>query len=160
MSDIVLSAADPNDLPALADLWLRSRAVCLPFLPPLHSRAEDIAFLGKHVRAGQLTLARTDGVLAGFMVLTPGWIEQLYLEPDLRGRGIGRAFVARAQAAQPRLQLWCFADNHAAQRFYLAQGFVEEARSSGDNEAGLPDICYGWQRPDWLSKGGGACRGA
>jgi putative acetyltransferase len=147
MSHIVLRRAEPTDLPALADLWDRSRAVCLPFLPILHSNEEDIAFLTGHARAGQLTLALSAGVLAGFMVLTPRWINQLYLDPGQRGRGIGRTLVNHAKTGHDQLSLWCFADNLAAQGFYLSHGFTEQRRTDGDNEAGLPDILYGWQRP-------------
>lgn len=146
MASISLRTAEPSDVEAVADLFARSRAVALPFLPVLHSRDEDIAFLGNYAANGQMIVAQADGRLAGFMAVTPGWIEQLYLEPDQRRLGIGRRLVEKAKAGSDVLRLWCFLDNFAGRRFYEAQGFTEERRTAGDNEAGLPDVLFCWHR--------------
>jgi hypothetical protein len=42
------------------------------------------------------------------------------------------------------LQLWTFASNASAQRFYERHCFVETRRTDGDNEEGAPDILYAW----------------
>jgi GNAT superfamily N-acetyltransferase len=143
-ADIELAPGQTGDLDQIVDLFARSRAVGLPFLPILHSRDEDRAFLGQHIVLAQLTAARFDGRVAAFLVRTPGWIEQLYVDPDLRGRGIGQRLLDWAKAGSERLDLWCFADNHAARAFYAAQGFIEIGGTAGDNEAGLPDILFRW----------------
>ena len=148
--ELVYRPGQAADLPAVVDLLARCRAIAMPYLPVLHTRDEDLGFFARYLENAALTLALAPQGLVGFMATTPGWIEQLYLDPDWRGRGVGETFLGRAKATQPRLQLWCFADNHAAQRFYLRHGFVEERRTAGDNEEQLPDILYGWTRPDWL----------
>lgn len=145
-SDIHLVPAHRDNLEEIVDLFARSRAAALPFLPVLHSRDEDLAFYARYIERGQMTLARRGSKTLGFMAQTPGWIEQLYLEPDQRGQGIGRQLVDHAKAGADRLELWCFADNHAARAFYAAQGFAEIRGTYGDNEAGLPDILFCWQR--------------
>ena len=147
--DIALAPAGISDLEQVVDLFARSRAAGLPFLPMLHSRDEDRAFLAQSVASGEMTIAWRDGRMAGFMVCTPGWIEQLYLDPDLRGQGIGRRLVDWAKTEADALQLWCFAENSAARAFYAAQGFAEIGGSAGDNEERLPDILLRWRRqPD------------
>lgn len=146
LSDIDLVSAQHDDLETIVDLFARSRAAALPFLPVLHSREEDLAFFARYIDSGQMTLARRGGKTLGFMAQSPGWIEQLYLDPDQRGQGIGLQLVDHAKAGADRLELWCFADNHAARAFYAAQGFAEIRGTDGDNEAGLPDILFGWQR--------------
>lgn len=146
MPSISLRPAGVADIEAVADLFARSRAAALPFLPVLHSRDDDIAFFGQYVAKGQMMLAEVNGRLAGFMAQTPGWIEQLYLEPEQRRLGIGRRLVEQAKTGSDVLQLWCFLDNFAGRRFYEAQGFTEERRTAGDNEAGLPDVLFRWQR--------------
>lgn len=146
MASISLRTAELRDIEAVADLFARSRGAALPFLAILHSRDEDIAFFGQYVANGQMTLAEIDGQIVGFMAETPGWIEQLYLDPCQRRQGIGRRLVEQAKIDNDVLQLWCFVDNLAGQRFYEAQGFREQRRTPGDNEAGLPDILFRWQR--------------
>lgn len=144
---ITLRPAVGIDIANVAGLFARSRAAALPFLPVLHSGEEDIAFFAGYLDSGLITLAEQENHLLGFLVETPGWIEHLYLEPDQRGLGIGTRLVEAAKQRQNRLELWCFADNHAGRAFYIRQGFAEIRRTTGDNEAGLPDILFGWQRP-------------
>lgn len=148
MDGVTLRTAKADDVPGAARLFARSRAAALPFLPLLHGPAEDIAFLASLRERGLMTLAERAGALLGFMVETEGWIEQLYLEPEQRGQGIGSLLVNAAKQRQKRLQLWCFADNHVGRAFYIRHGFVEIGQTEGDNEEGLPDILFGWPSPD------------
>lgn len=148
MDGVTLRTANADDVDGVAGLFARSRAAALPFLPVLHSPAEDIAFFGGLRERGLMTLAERAGSLLGFMVERQGWVEQLYVEPEQRGQGIGSLLVNAAKQRQKRLQLWCFADNHAGRNFYIRHGFVEIGRSDGDNEEGQPDILFGWPSPD------------
>jgi putative acetyltransferase len=147
MDAIILRPASAEDIVDVAGIFARSRAAGLPFLPVLHSGEEDIEFFAGYLEGGLITLAERAGEKLGFMVETPGWIEHLYLEPAQRGQGIGKLLVDAAKHRQKRLELWCFADNLAGRAFYARQGFSEIRRTDGDNEAGLPDILFGWQRP-------------
>ena len=146
MDSITLRAASAGDIVDVAGIFARSRAAALPFLPVLHSGEEDIAFFGRYLDSGLITLAERADEKLGFLAETPGWIEHLYLEPEQRGQGIGRLLVEAAKHRQDQLQLWCFNDNLAGRAFYIRQGFIEIGRTDGDNEAGLPDILFGWQR--------------
>src|SRR3954468_833371 len=83
---------------------------------------------------------------SGFLALSEGWVDQLYLEPVWRGGGIGDRFVALARRRQPAgLQLWTFQVNEAARRFYERQGFVAAEWTDGaGNEEREPDVRYVW----------------
>jgi GNAT superfamily N-acetyltransferase len=148
MDGVALRLAEADDITSVAGLFARSRAVALPFLPVLHSPAEDIAFFASRRERALMTLAVRGDTLVGFMVEDQGWIEQLYLEPERRGLGVGSLLVNAAKQRHKRLQLWCFADNHAGRAFYTRHGFVEIARTAGDNEEGQPDILFGWPAQD------------
>ena len=51
-----------------------------------------------------------------------------------------------AKAERPEgLTLWAFVANEGALRFYAREGFVEVARTDGDNEEGLPDVMLRWK---------------
>lgn len=142
---VTFRRAEAEDVDAIVGIFTRSRAVALPFLPKLHSAAEDRAFFSGLLETGTVTLASAARPV-GFMAETEGWIEHLYLDPEHRGRGIGDALMGEAMARQGRLQLWCFAQNHPARRFYERLGFSAQRHTDGDNEEGLPDILYVWQR--------------
>ena len=92
-------------------------------------------------------VAVAEGAVVGLLVLDDGELEQLYLEPSWRGRGLGDRFVALAKERRPDgLGLWTFQVNEAAQRFYERHGFVETERTDGlRNEEKEPDVRYVWQ---------------
>ena len=99
------------------------------------------------VRSSELWLAEgAAGTLAGILVIEGDWVEQLYVEPSMTGRGIGAELLAVAKRQHPDgLRLWTFASNVGAQRFYERHGFLETKRTDGrDNEERAPDVLYVW----------------
>jgi GNAT superfamily N-acetyltransferase len=145
MGEIILRVGTAADIDGVSGLFARSRAIALPFVPVLHSAEEDLAFFGGYLAKGRVTLAELEGELVGFVIETDGWIEHLYLEPSLRGQGIGSTLVDDVKTRQDRLEVWCFEENLAGRAFYAAQDFAEVRRTEGDNEAGLPDILFVWE---------------
>ncbi len=146
---IALRPATAGDADALAAVFSASRRL-LAFLPELHSVAEDRAFIAEVVlRECRVTVAETGGRLAGFVAERNGWIEQFYVAPAAIGTGIGTALLADAMARNTSLELWCYAENTAARRFYERHGFVAVEYTDGSgNEAGAPDMRYSWIRSD------------
>ena len=117
-----------------------------PWMPKLYTGAEAIAFCGRMIDRGWVTVAEEDGRVCGFLARDGAEICSLYVAPEAQSRGIGAVLLEAAKAAQPRLTLWTFQANEGAQRFYLREGFAETERSDGTrNEEGLPDIAYAWQ---------------
>jgi len=94
----------------------------------------------------ELWVAEDDGgALVGLLVLDEDWLDQLYVEPTLTGRGIGSELIGLAKRVRPEgLRLWTFESNLGAQRFYERHGFRPMERTAGDNEEGAPDILYVW----------------
>ena len=80
-------------------------------------------------------------------MLDGDFVDQLYVEPGLTGRGIGSALLAVAKRERPQgLQLWAFQTNTGARRFYERHGFVEVRRTDGrDNEERAPDVLYAYR---------------
>ena len=136
------------DARAAADLWLRARKAAIHAIPPpVHDDDDVRAWFASHVvRATELWVAEDPpGTLVGILVLDGPWIDQLYVEPTMTGRGIGASLVKLAKRERPEgLWLWTFASNVGAQRFYEQHGFVETRRTEADNEEGAPDILYVW----------------
>ncbi len=140
-----LRPAGSGDAEAIAALFSASRRL-LDFLPELHTVEEDRCFIaGTVLRDCAVTVAEADDRIVGFIAERDGWIEQLYVAPAAIGAGIGAALLADAMARNGALELWCFARNTAARRFYERHGFVAvEFTDGADNEAGAPDVRYRW----------------
>jgi GNAT superfamily N-acetyltransferase len=148
---IVLRRGTGTDAPAAAELWLRARRAAAGVIPPpVHGDDDVRAWFASHVVLDTELSVAVDpaGALVGILVLEGPWLDQLYVEPTMTGRGIGARLVMLAKRQRPHgLRLWTFASNVGAQRFYERHGFVEADRTDGrGNEEHAPDILYVWGR--------------
>lgn len=137
--------ATPADAAACAGIF-NDWVDATPWMPRVHPPEDVVRHYAGHVAAAWgVTVVEREGRVAGFMALAPGWIEQLYLSPGLRGAGVGSALLAAAKRAHPEgLRLWTFVANVRARAFYARHGFGEIRRTAGENEEGLPDVLLGW----------------
>ena len=142
-----------HDARAAADLYLRAREAALRAgsIPAGVHDDDDVRgyFASRIVEDCELWVAEQDGALAGILVLDGDFVDQLYVEPGLTGRGIGSALLAVAKRERPQgLRLWAFQTNTGARRFYERHGFVELRRTDGrDNEERAPDVLYAYRAP-------------
>lgn len=128
-------------------MWLRSFAAALPGVRRAHSDDEVRRWVAEVLLpTHDVWVADDGGTVVGLLALSDGRLDQLYLAPDRRGRGLGDRFVALAKQRQPGgLQLWTFQANEPAWRFYLRHGFVEVERTDGSrNEEREPDVRLVW----------------
>jgi putative acetyltransferase len=129
----------PTDRETLVDIWLRSVRATHSFLSE-----QDIQSLLPPTR-DYLTsdepelwvLCSGAGEVMGFMGLSGGKIDALFLAPEFHGRGGGRRLVRHAQQLRGELTVDVNEQNPAGRRFYEACGFVVEGRSELD-DAGRP----------------------
>lgn len=114
-------------------------------VPKMHTAAEDLAYFASVVREQEVYVIDMDGVLRGFIALTPGWVHHLYVHPEYHGKGIGTALLAHAKSLQNELTLWTFQANANARRFYERHGFsAVEFTDGSTNEERTPDVRYHW----------------
>jgi GNAT superfamily N-acetyltransferase len=142
--------ASPEDATALAATWLRSRHASVPDIPsPVHSDAEVSEWFETVVLPERETwVIENDDTVVALLVLEAGWVDQLYVDPDFTGRGLGSCLLAVAKAVSPAgLDLWTFQANTRARRFYERHGFIAVAVTDGENEEGAPDVRYRWPAP-------------
>jgi putative acetyltransferase len=139
--------ATTRDIEAVARLFRAVRSACLPYLPDIHTPAEDLSYFRDCVfRTCEVWLAGV-GEPEGFCAFQPGWVDHLYVRPDRQGKGIGTALLARAMQDNARLELWVFQRNTTAISFYRARGFRLVRRTDGSrNEEREPDALFAWAK--------------
>jgi GNAT superfamily N-acetyltransferase len=144
-----LRRATDADADVAAGVYLRARHHAVPEIPPLVHPDDDVRqWMRGIVREQEVWLAAAgDGTVLGLMVLDGDWVGQLYADPGLTGRGLGTRFVELAKRRRPGgLQLWTFASNVRARRFYERHGFTVQERTDGSgNEERAPDLRYAWR---------------
>jgi GNAT superfamily N-acetyltransferase len=143
-----IEVAGPADAEVLAALFTASRRAAMPWLPPLHSAAEDRRFIAEQVigASDEVLLVRREGLPVGFLALRGAIVEHLYVEPDAQRAGIGSTLLDAAKARRPAgLRLWVFQRNEGARAFYAKHGFAEVERTDGAaNEEREPDVLLAW----------------
>lgn len=152
--------ATTEEVDEVADLWVdlaREQRAFGSHLRPDENRTTIRDSLARHAIAEGLLVARTeDGDLAGFIMFSPeagafeqdvdrGTVENLYVKPAERDRGIGAALL---EAAESRLfaagvdvvTLEAMAANEGALRFYERHGYrphrVELEKRPGEGSDG------------------------
>ncbi|WP_309607105.1 GNAT family N-acetyltransferase [Phenylobacterium sp.] len=144
---MILRRAAVADAAAMGTLHIAAMRT-LTFLPQLHTVEEATGWMaGEVLPNAQAWLAEIEGEVAGYIVFTDDWINQLYVRPDRHGQGVGSALLAHVLAdGQPR-RLWTFQQSRA-RKFYEDRGFAAVQFTDGEgNEEKTPDVCYEW-RPD------------
>ena len=146
MAGLSIHPATLEDMEPVARLHRHVRATCLPYLPDLHTPAEDLVFFQEHVfPASTVRLAKAGSQLVGFATVRQDWLDHLYVDPAWHGQGVGRSLLEAAKADVPELSLWTFQENIQARRFYERQGFaLVELTDGRGNEERLPDARYRW----------------
>jgi len=143
---MILRKAEVSDASDIAAIHRRARAAGMPWLPVLHTPAQDIGFFTNRVlpvETVQVTIAGQK--IAGFSAFHDGWLNHLYIDPDNWRTGIGAALLSHAQTVNSALQLWTFQGNLAARAFYAAAGFKEAEFTDGRaNEEKTPDVRLLW----------------
>lgn len=140
--------ATVSDAQAVAQLFLAARAHSIETIPPVVGNY-DRAFqwLKSRIEEGNSCWVTEDeDGLSALMLLEPGWIDQLYVRPDVIGQGLGTRLLDLAKELMPGgIQLWTFQSNLRAQHFYEQRGFVAVEWTDGSaNEEREPDVRYVW----------------
>lgn len=156
-TEVSLRLAGPDDLPAVAELYLAVRRAAVPLMPPgVHPDDDVRRWVGSwdlSTRDVWLAEAGPDAALVGFATLTPTWLESLYVAPSAQREGIGSTLLELAKAQRPGgFALWVFESNVAARAFYARHGLVELEHTDGSaNEERRPDVRMAWPGTDPLA---------
>lgn len=117
------------EYPAVVEVWEASVRATHHFLPE-----EDIIYfkpliLNEYLKAVVLSCIRDeDGRILGFLGVADQKIEMLFIHPEARGRGIGKALTTYAIEQQNATQVDVNEDNPQAVGFYEHLGFKTVSR--------------------------------
>ena len=144
---MILRPATAEDAAAIAVVHRTAMRVSLPFLPELHTAAEDFAYFSERFLPGNtIWVAERDGKVVGYIGFDPDWINHLFVHPDAQRQGLGPQLLAKALEDGRTRRLWTFQQNTRARRFYEARGFVMIRLTNGHgNEERTPDALYEWR---------------
>jgi ribosomal protein S18 acetylase RimI-like enzyme len=157
MDELLIRPLEPYDTDEAAAVWWRSRHADGSLLPAAIHTAEQVAtwFAEVLLPDAQTWVALDDGRIVAVLTLDGDDLDQLYVDPEVAGRGVGSTLVDLAKDLRPGgLALWTFQTNVRAQSFYRSHGFIEVRRTDGAaNEERAPDIRMTWgNHPEALTR--------
>jgi chorismate mutase/GNAT superfamily N-acetyltransferase len=155
VGDLSVRRADADDSDVVAALHTAARTAAAPWMPPtLHTHDETRAWMAARLESThEVWLAERDGDALGYMAISTGWLDDLYVHPDHQGAGVGATLLDLTKALmQDGFALWVFVSNIPARRFYERRGLFELLRTDGAaNEEQAPDIQMAWPGTDPLA---------
>ncbi len=132
---MIIRQATNADHPQLLNIWLRSVRATHHFLQESDIEALIPQLRDIYLPAVELWVAvDTENCPLGFIGLNENHVEMLFIEPDLRGKGIGRALLDHSRSSRSQMSVDVNEQNPDAVGFYLHYGFVQTARSPLDGE--------------------------
>ena len=132
---MIIRQATNADHPQLLNIWLRSVRATHHFLQESDIEALLPQLRDIYLPAVELWVAvDAEDCPLGFIGLNENHVEMLFIEPDLRGKGIGRALLDHARSSRNQMSVDVNEQNPEAVGFYLHYGFVQTGRSPLDGE--------------------------
>jgi putative acetyltransferase len=129
-----LRKSTPADGPRVIDVWRRAVDATHDFLTPGDRRAIEIEVAAFLPGAPLDLVVDEDGRIKGFMLLNGCHMEALFVDPDVRGRGVGRMLVEEAARRHTHLSTDVNEQNPQAIGFYERLGFERTGRSARDGQ--------------------------
>ena len=131
---IVIRSSKPDDGERVVEIWRDAVDATHDFLAPNDRMAIDEMVCG-FLSAAPLWLAvdANDRPIA-FMLIDEGHMEALFVDPEVRGQGIGAALVRHGLSLQPTMTTDVNEQNGQAVGFYERMGFTRTGRSPLDGQ--------------------------
>ncbi|QKV55327.1 acetyltransferase [Comamonas antarctica] len=129
-----LRTSRPEDGAALVDLWRRSVDATHDFLSAADREAIDAEVCGFLPHAPVTVAVDENDEPHGFMLIDGTHMEALFVDPDVRGTGIGRQLLQHGLALHGGLSTDVNLQNPQALGFYQRMGFIETGRSEVDSQ--------------------------
>ncbi|RQO34026.1 acetyltransferase [Herminiimonas sp. KBW02] len=130
-----LSTVEVGEFALLTEIWEQSVRATHDFLSEADIQDLKPKVLNDYLPLMALRAYRDDdGNLQGFIGALNGKIEMLFIAPDSRGRGIGKALVRYAVDIMGAHALDVNEQNPQALGFYQRMGFQVTGRSAADGQ--------------------------
>jgi GNAT superfamily N-acetyltransferase len=131
---VTIRNASERDVPEIAEIWhLGWRDGHLGHVPQelAEARTEESFRARALERAGEMTVAVVDRVIAGFVLVAGDEVEQVYLSAAHRGSGVADVLMAEAERqvranGHTRGWLAVVAGNARARAFYERRGWHDD----------------------------------
>ena len=129
-----IRVSTPDDGDRVVEIWRGAVDATHDFLSAEDRIAIDVAVQEFLPKTPLLLAVDQEGRPVGFMGLTGHHVDSLFIDPMLRGGGIGRLLIEHAAALHASLTVDVNEQIPQAVGFYEKMGFVQTGRSPTDDQ--------------------------
>jgi putative acetyltransferase len=122
---LIIRPAKSTDIDALAEVAARSYGAAFAgILEPEVIATRDVALFAERFASSwaRIWVAEHEKSIVGFLLMTDGHIDMLFMDPATIRKGGGARLLKEAEVRGAK-SLECFRDNHRARRFYERHGW-------------------------------------
>lgn len=138
----MIQIATKEDFPILIEIWERSVRATHHFLPESEIKELKPLILNEYFQHVLLHQDIQDNQIIGFIGTSPDNIEMLFIEPDFRGQGIGKALTLFVIEKLNIQKVDVNEQNPQAVGFYQKLGFEVISRSELDGQGKAYPLLY------------------
>ncbi len=133
-----------TDLDEMVKIWYDASIIAHSFIPASFWASQKNAMKERYLRSTENFVFEENGRVSGFISLAGDKVCALFVEPEMQGKGIGRALLEHAKNLKGRLSLMVYRENKKAICFYKKCGFVE-VNEEVDEFTGCMQILVEWK---------------
>ena len=131
---ITIRPSTSTDGDRVLAIWRDAVDATHTFLKPEDRLALDELVSGFLPKAPLWLAVDPDDRPVAFMLINDGHMEALFVDPTVRGKGVGAALVRHGSALHPHMTTDVNEQNEQAIGFYERMGFVQVGRSALDGQ--------------------------
>lgn len=125
----------PNDLQSVVEIWLETNLEAHDFITPNYW-VDNKDEVQNALAQAEVYVYEKDTTVAGFVGLDGTYIAGIFVSPQHRSSGIGKALLDYIKDLKTELQLAVYQKNERAIKFYNREGFaiIEESLDKVNDE--------------------------
>ena len=132
-----------NDLPSIMQIWFDSNVEVHSFIPEKYWM-DNFEMVKDILPQAEIYVYENLGKISGFIGLNKDYIEGIFVEKNMRSKGIGKQLLNYVKKLKDEMHLSVYQKNYKAISFYQREDFVVQAESI-DNDTNEKELLMSWK---------------
>ena len=135
-----------DDLSLIMQIWLASNIEAHSFIPEKYW-IDNFEFVKKMLPQAEIYVHENEATkqIDGFIGLNEDYIEGLFVEKNMRSKGIGKQLLDYVKKTKTKLSLSVYQKNFKAISFYKREPFIVKSENI-DNDTNEKDFFMVWHK--------------
>lgn len=133
-----------NDLPSIMQIWFDSNVEVHSFIPEKYWM-DNFEIVKDILPQAEIYVYENLGKISGFIGLNKDYIEGIFVEKNMRSKGMGKQLLNYVKKLKDEMHLSVYQKNYKAISFYKREDFVIQSESI-DNDINEKELLMSWKK--------------